>query len=127
MSLQSDFEAKFPEFVPLDQTIFDNAVEMYPCIYGAQYCESNCNQCQLCDNQIILYLIAHLYWIDSRTFGGNPSQSPVNNVSSKTVRDESVSFQYGDTDNNTLFFNTSKYGQRYLILTQKNAVGGYFV
>jgi hypothetical protein len=128
MSLQSDFEAKFPSLTPLNQEIFDSAVDTYPCIYGAVYCETGCTQVQLCDNQIILYLVAHLYVIDLRAeSAGSGGSSPINNVASKSVGDESISFQYGaDMSNNALFFSTTRYGQRYLILTQKN-LGAVFV
>lgn len=127
MSLQSDFEARFPEFVPLNQAAFDSAVAQQPCIYNAVYCTQDCTQLQLCDNEIILYLIAHLYALDTVASGGGTAPGAINNVASKSVGDESIGYQYGDTNSNTLFFNTTRYGQRYLLLTQKNQVGGYFV
>ena len=60
MALIDDFKAQFPEF---DPTAVDDAwtglESLYPCLYGGEYGSSDCV------DQAILYLIAHLFYIDS--------------------------------------------------------------
>ena len=116
MALIDDFKTRFPNF---DTTTVDEVLptleNVWPCYYGGSY---NLE----CDKEIILNLLAHLFI--SETASSNES---IKGVASKSVGSVSTSYVANSQQNsNTDFFNTTKYGQRYIMLTSKNA-GGVFV
>lgn len=117
MALIDDFKTKFPEFDSADvDAAWASLDGEWQCYFGYGYGSAACN------DQAILYLIAHLY--SSNTTGNSPTKD----VMSKTVGSVSVSYaQAKENDRFSLFFGSTKYGQRFLMLTNRLAVGGYFV
>lgn len=104
----AELVARFPEFNESDVANYINGINAaWPCIYGGEYGVTSCQ------DEIILNLAAHLYAIDS---GRGSSSSPVNSVASKSVGDESTSYNYADMSSKELFFSTTRYGQRYWLL-----------
>lgn len=109
MSLKGDFKERFPEF---DNQAVDTAwpglESLWPCVYGGSYTEGESN----CDNEAILYLNAHLFKVDQ---GSGPAfvstSKSVGSVSSTSLIDPNLSADKS-------FFSSTKYGQRYLLLTQ---------
>lgn len=107
MTLTTDFKARFPEF---DASTVDQYLPtlepVWPCYYGGNYDIK-------CDQEIILNLLAHLLVGETAA-----SSASSRNVASKSVG--SVSVGYAGLTKNTMgtdFFLTTKYGQRYLMLT----------
>lgn len=107
MALIDDFKARFPDiptetvdkYLPLNEDIT-------VCYYDAEYGSSTCT------DEIILQLLAHLITIDSKT-----GSSSLHDVSSKAVDGVSISFTAANLSTRTDdFFNSTKYGQRYLQL-----------
>ena len=125
MSLLDDFKARFPapEF---SEAVADKYVPIYEpvlcCYYGGVYAG--------CDKEIILNLLAHLIASEGASSDGSTSKPGASGlVASKTVGSVSVSYDNsGSNDSGSLaWFNTTKYGQRFLLLTQGQSVGGYVV
>ena len=115
MALIDDFKARFPEF---DETEIDAAwsgLEAYwPCFYGAEYGSNDC------DDQKILYLIAHLFSVNQSTGSAKTASSDsVGDVSSSYV----VSAGMSDRE---AFFSSTKYGQQFNMMIQ-NMFGAFFV
>lgn len=111
MALIDDFKSRFPEF---DTAVVDQYLPIldpvWPCYYGGDYDLA-------CDREIILNLLAHLLVGESAD-----SSSANRTVASKTVGSVSVSYAGLDSQSATTdFFATTKYGQRYLMLTARNA------
>ena len=115
MSLQTDFETKFTEFSAENITDYFTLLEStYPCLYGATYGDSDC------DDQVILYLMAHLMSLQVSGKSGNFATS-------KSDGDVSVSYATPTTmSERYLFYSSTKYGVMFLQLTQKN-IGAVFV
>lgn len=127
--MRSSFEVKFPEIVFSDDE-WSNAVDLYPCFYGAEW------DVNPCDDKVILYLLAHLIIIIQRqqnATGDNIGKADdAGYTQSKSVGSVSVSkavvafstvdeFKYG---NMTL----TSYGKFYLtLLNNINNYGGVFV
>lgn len=114
MALQDDLITKFPELTDDINTYYDLLVDTYPCLYGATYGDSDC------DDQAILYLMAHLISLQSTGKSGNFATSK---------SDEGVSISYATPTTMTeqyLFYSSTKYGVMFLRLTSKNS-GAYFV
>ena len=108
--LIDDFKARFPEFstVVVDQ-FFPLLEPVWPCYYGGSVDDA-------CDKEIILQLLAHLMVGESAS-----SSASVKDVSSKSVGSVSVSYNSASPSSDTsLFWNTTKYGQRFLLLTNNN-------
>jgi hypothetical protein len=115
MALIDDFKSRFPEFDSGDvDQYFPVLQPMWPCYYGGNIDDA-------CDREIIFNLIAHLMVGEI-----SDSQSASRAVGSKSVGSVSVSYQGGDTSPRGDYFNTTKYGARFLQLTQKNT-GARFV
>jgi hypothetical protein len=115
--LIDDLKAKFPN---IDPTVIDTYFPLYEttytCYYGASYGSNNC------DDEIILFLLAHLITIaDTNPFGESIKQ-----VGSESVGGVSTSYIANALDNNDKFFTSTLYGQQYKLLTSKN-MGMYFV
>lgn len=105
MALIDDFKARFPEFPTADADTYIPILEtVWPSYYGGEY-DSN--------QEIVLNLVAHLIIGERET---NPA--PNQNVASQSVGSVSVSYkQSSQVGVNDDFFNTTKYGQRFLRLT----------
>jgi len=127
--MRATFEARFPE-ITFEDDEWDLAVGIYPCMYGAEWDTSPC------DDNVILYLVAHFIIIIQRQQGatgdsvGKPSQegytqsksvgnvSTSNAVSAFTTQEE---FQYGN-------LTSTSYGKFYLALIKNmHHTGGAFV
>ena len=115
MALIDDFKARFPQFDPADvDTLWSSLETSWPCYYGFEYGNNDCT------DEAILNLIAHLFVIeqDSATSNG-----PSKDISSQSVGNVSVTFSSGSGDSaNSQFFNTTIYGQKFLMLI-KNRIG----
>lgn len=117
MALIDDFKTRFPEFNSIEvDTYFPLIENTWDCYYGGSYTNE-------CDQEAILNLLAHLF-VDETTSGTESNKV----IQSKSVGSVSVSYA-----NNTYsggerydFFSSTKYGKRFLMLTQKNK-GAYFV
>lgn len=115
--LATDLTTRFPELDATTVATYLAGINLaLPCMYGGVY------GVNACDNEIILNLAAHLLVLDSAA-----TSSPVNSIASKSVGSVSVSYSVGDITNNALFFNATRYGQRFMMLVSKNSVGGFFV
>lgn len=125
--MRPTFEVKFPEINFTDDE-WGFAVDLYPCFYGAEWDTSPC------DDNVILYLLAHLIIViqrqQSETKVGLPSlagytqSKSVGNVSfSKAVVAFSTidEFKYGN-------LTSTSYGKIFLtLLNNINHHGGVFV
>jgi hypothetical protein len=100
-----DFRAKFPEFASISDDVINSLIAEYKCYYNLGY-DENC-----CKKPAILYLIAHLVFLYQ-----NPSTAPIRETSSQSVGSVSVSFSVGSKTNRESFFNSTSYGQRFLLL-----------
>lgn len=113
MSIQDDFEARFPN-IPWVEAI----ASTWPAYTCLQYNDQN--------KEAILNLIAHLLTLASApgTSGGGPAR----NVASKTVGSVSVSYEAtaGNTSSLASWYSTTMYGQVYWLLTGRR-VGARFV
>jgi len=113
VSLASDLKQRYPEFSTWDNATIDAQVSVWPCYFGGQY--------SACNREIILNLVAHLLTVDS----GGAAAMPT--ATSRTVGSVSESYaQQSDSTNLAAFFGATKYGQRYLFLTQTRAAGRAF-
>lgn len=118
MALIDDFKTRFPEFTT---SIVDSElpplISTYTCWYGGTYGVGTC------EDEIILNLLAHLLVVSGQSSDQSGSQA----VASESVGSVSRSFSVPVSVNeNYLFYNTTKYGKAYLMLTSKNN-GAFFV
>jgi len=118
MAMIDDFKAKFPEF---NSTKVDAAFpfleDEYICLYDYKY------DANACADKIILYLLAHLFVLKETDGTGS-----IKDAQSKAVGSVSVSYVANfETSGFFNFYNTTKYGQAFLMLTNKNGQGAYFV
>lgn len=109
MSLIDDFKARFPS-PEFDTAYVDTHLpileEVWPCYYGGGY--------TACNKEIVLNLIAHLMWVDTRA-----SATSVRETASRSVGSVSVSYVASKTTSELDdFFGSSKYGQRFMLLTR---------
>ena len=118
MSLLDDFKARFPapEFSVADADRLIPILEpSIPCYYGGEYAG--------CGVEIILNAVAHLMTGElaaSKKTAQQEQSKSVGNVSTAYAPATASGGQRYD------FWRTTKYGQRYLTLTQHNH-GGVFV
>jgi len=120
MSLLDDFKERFKNDSKLDldaiEADWDSLDPEWYCYYCCEYGQNPC------DDEAIFNLIAHLWLLESSS-----KTSPIKSTQSKSVGSVSVSYTpSNDNSNNTLFYSTSIYGQRFLRLIMGNR-GGYFV
>ena len=115
MAMIDDFKTKFP-MIPTEKVneYFPMFETTYKCYYGAEY-GSNA-----CDDEAILYLIAHLITISIQS--SLNGASPTFSVASESVDGVSTSYFMGNgnTSLNDSFFLSTIYGQIYLQLISKN-------
>ena len=110
-----DFKERFPNFdEQLVDTYLPPLIQTYCSYYSKPYTG--------CTKEATLQLLAHLFVIDT-----SPSSATSQVQSSKSVKNVSVSYEgtYGK-DGKDAFYNSTKYGQRFLILIS-NCYGGFFV
>lgn len=116
MALIDDFKARFPEF---DETEVDNRLPFleaeYSCFYNFPY--------EDCHKTAILYLLAHMMVGDIST-----SQSASQLQASRSVGNVSVSFQsLASASDRSAWLTATKYGQRFLLLSNRRGVKAIFV
>jgi hypothetical protein len=107
MSLIDDFKARFPEFTPATvDTAWPGLEASWPIFYNSVYGSSPG------ENEKILNLIAHLFAVDQKKGAAILSTSKsVGSVSTTSSVD-------ANTSNRESFFNSTKYGQRFFLMTQ---------
>lgn len=116
MALIDDFKTRFPEFdtAVVDQ-FFPIVEPVYPCYFGGDL-ETPC------DKEAALNLIAHLIVLEDRD-----KQTSLRTTQSRSAGGVSLSYAASANGRSTSgFFDTTKYGQRFLVLTQHN-IGAAFV
>ncbi len=114
MSILDDFKARFPEIDPTKaDAIVPRYENIWPCYYGGSYSNP-------CDQEAVLLLMAHLVVTDPSYTGGS-SSAPNRSVASKAVGSVSVSYDAVESGSNqTVWFNSTRYGQLFLVVTAKN-------
>ena len=113
MALIDDFKARFPEFTDAVVDQYIPILEpVWPCYYNKTY--ENCNQ------EAILNLVAHLLVMEVRN-----GAASIQNVASKSVGSVSTSFQASTASQGQMtdLYNSTKYGQRFLLLIGRNYGG----
>jgi len=120
MSLLDDFKARFANDENLDLTEIENNWQAYDPVWQCYYCvEYGVNACQ---DEAIYQLIAHMSASEESDTG-----APIKGVQSKSWGSESVTYgQVNNTGEYYSWLNSTKYGQRFYILTLSNQ-GGFFV
>ncbi len=115
MALIDDFKARFPQFnTDTVDTLWSSLEASWPCYYCFEYGNNDCT------DEAILNLIAHLFVIEKASLTSN---GPDKDISSQSVGNVSVTYSAGSGDSrNTQFFNTTIYGQKFLMLI-KNRMG----
>lgn len=109
MSIQADFEARFPIITWVE--VVASTWTAYTCL---AYNDKN--------KEAILNLIAHLLTLDAL-----PGTGSARTAESKSVGSVSVSYGTSTTQSQwASFFNTTRYGQTYWLLTGRQ-VGARFV
>lgn len=124
MALIDDFKARFPEFdTAVVDAKFPFVAAEWGCYNGREYGVDEC------DDAAILMLCAHLMSLEVSAGNSSGAGTPSRSQQSKSVGSVSVSYdqQTQKGGANFDFFRTTIYGQRYLKMVQKYAVGGYFV
>ncbi|MDR0579531.1 MAG: DUF4054 domain-containing protein [Campylobacteraceae bacterium] len=103
-----DFKVKFPELsAGVSDDIINSIIDEYRCYYNFGYDENYYKQ------SAILYLIAHLLYIKLHP---ELSNSPIKETLSQSVGSVSVSFSSLSKNQFEAFFNTTPYGQRFLLM-----------
>jgi len=114
MAIIDDFKTRFPGFDTTEvDTYLPAQIEIYPCFYGGLY--------EDCGAEIILNLLAHM--LTQETSAGSGA---LKDEASKSVGSVSVSYGLATNSERGLWFRSTKYGMRYLLLTMHNR-GGFFV
>ena len=115
MALIDDFKARFPEF---DVAVVNQYIPILEPVRSCYFVGAYTN----CNKEAVLNLLAHLLVIE--TGQGTSGQK---SIASKSVG--SVSLNYDartTTGKNSDFYSTTKYGQRFMMLTKFRA-GSVFV
>ncbi len=107
------FNTKFPEFESLTDGEFDNTLDLYPNYLGFEYGNDKKQ------NNIILYLMAHLYvTITSAASNGEELLTPT--ISSQSVSGLSLGYAVNSMSSRERSlmgdFESTKYGKMYLSL-----------
>lgn len=115
MTIQCDFFARFPELnTPTVSSLMPSLLEAWPAYCGFTYDANN--------KEMILNLIAHLAIVDTSTGTGASGAVQIRSVGSVSVSYATPA----NTSNLKVFFGSTKYGQRYLLLKSFKG-GGRFV
>ena len=117
MARIDDFKARFINFDTAVVDSFFPIIEPLTAVYyGGDYDDN------AFDKEVIMQLWAHLITIES-----NATSAAVRSVASKGVGSVSVSYEASKPQSGNLaLFNTTRYGQQFLLLTSKNQ-GAKFV
>jgi hypothetical protein len=122
--ITADFKARFPEFRGEDiDSGLPILLNFWQCYYPCEY--------NGCDKEIVLNLLAHLF-VTSPNAPINVSEIGKNTgtLKSESVTSTGISETYADSsvkgNQSHDFFNSTVYGQRFLMLTMGN-VRAYFV
>jgi len=127
MALLDDFKARFANDPNLDLVAIENNWQAYDPVYMCYFCYQypTGNDCK---NEAIFQLIAHMSLVEGDgVIGGGSGISPSKGVASKSWGSESVT--YGTVSDESSFynyFNSTKYGQRFLMIIRSNQ-GAFFV
>ena len=120
MSLLTDLKIRFQD---LDETAIDAYLpsyeNVYQCYYNAEY------GIDKCDDEIILNLLAHLISLDYNASNSGDASIPADNIASESVGNVGTSYQLSgnvSTSDTINFFNTTRFGRQYILLTKKNAM-----
>ena len=115
MALIDDFKARFPQFdAAAIDSLWSSFEASWPCYYGFEYGNNACT------DEAIFNLIAHLFVIEQESQTSNGAKK---DISSQSVGNVSVTYSGGGSDSsNVQFFNTTVYGQKFLMLI-KNRMG----
>lgn len=112
----ADVIARFPN--ENETTITDT----FPLIENSLSCYYGGSFDNVCDREAILNLAMHLILVE-----GMNNSNTFRTVASQSVSGVSVSFAVPSTNNNQIgFFNSTKYGAKFLSLTSSNS-GAYFI
>lgn len=115
MSLISDFKARFPEF---SEAVVDQYIPILEPVWSCYFAGSYTN----CNREVVLNLLAHLMVIET-----NQGTGGLKSTNSRSVGSVSESYSSSTTTGkNADFFKTTKYGQRFMMLTKFRS-GGVFV
>lgn len=115
MALIDDFKARFPEF---DVAVVDQYIPILEPVRSCYFVGAYTN----CNKETVLNLLAHLIVIETNT-----GTSGLKSVNSKSVSGVSIGYSSRTTTGkNADFFTTTKYGQRFMMLTKFRA-GSVFV
>lgn len=116
MALIDDFKDRFLDF---DTAVVD---QYFPVVEPVYHCYFGGDIDDPCDKEAVLNLIAHLIVLEDRS-----KASSLRTTSSRSAGSVSVSYEQSANGRSTSgFFDTTKYGQRFLLLTQNN-IGAAFV
>lgn len=109
MALIDDFKARFPQLDPVCVgSMWPSLGVSWPCYYCFEYGVSACT------DEAILNLIAHLFILEQ---GSQESSGSNKDISAQSVGSVSVTYAGGGSaSQNTQFFNTTIYGQKFLML-----------
>ena len=120
MAFIDDFRVRFPEIPTTNVDTYIPRIEPeLPCFYFATYNTGN-----ECDDTILLYVAAHLLTLEVQAQTNNASKK---DVVSKSVGNVSITYGAVAATDNTVFYNSTVYGQRALQIMKNNSVGGFFV
>lgn len=114
MTVIADFKTRFPEFSTSQvDTYLPIQIELWPCFWGGDY--------EDCGVEIVLNLLAHL--LVQETTSGTGALKDEN---SKSVGNVSASYNIETKSERALWFRSTKYGMKFLLLTMHDH-GGSFV
>jgi len=117
MTVADEFKIRFPEFDPATVDQYIPILEpVWSCYWGGDYTTP-------CGQEIVLNLLAHMLTVETSAGSGN-----IKTDQSKSVGNVSISYSqgYAPASERKGWFQTTKYGARYMWLTSRNA-GGFFV
>jgi len=115
----TSFKTRFPEIDPvIVDAKFQFAIDEANCYYEGSCLGDTCNESAMC------MLVAHLIIVDD-----TKTSAPFKDKASQAADGVSVSYVAGITDPSdiNIFFGSSKYGQRFLILVKPCGMGGFFI
>lgn len=113
MALIDDFKARFPEFATATvDTYLPILADVWPSYYAFEYSATT--------KEATLNLVAHLLVQETNTGSGSAQT-----VASKSVGSVSESYVAATQSGGALFdfFNSTKYGQRFMLLTRRRYGG----
>lgn len=108
MALIDDFKLRFQTFdIATVDAILPPLIDSYQCLYNKEY-----DPLDLCTKEVILNLLAHMLSIEIM-----PGDFAASTMTSDSIG--SISTSWADSKAETMkqvYFNTTKYGQKYLML-----------